>query len=323
MYIDAFKQQLKRRLAPVYVFIGADDGCKNEGLELICTALGSSNITRMDSTFLPGDILTELNSQLLFSDKKIVLIKDAEDFKNDELKAIFSYSKNPGTVLVIFCAWNARLKKFFTSSKSVIVDCYKPFPWKTAAAVRARLAKEGKKIDDMAMSALIEISRNSSVDVELNVSKLISFKADAAIITRDDVEKISTSRETDSIFEFTWQMLGGNASALVQKAEQLKSADEIGCLGYARGLFEKLLTLKQSLRENQSIDAGDARALGIYDKTQAAAAVKLVIVTPEKALVEAYKTILETYESYKSGVPGAFANAAVRVSGLLGKGGKA
>jgi len=172
------------------------------------------------------------------------------------------------------------------------------------------------------MSALIEISRNSSVDVDLNVSKLISFKADSAVITRDDVEKISTSRETDSIFEFTWQMLGGNASGLVQKAEKLKTDGEMGCLGYARGLFEKLLTLKQRLRENQSIDAADARALGIYDKVQAATAVKLVTGTSEKTLVEAYKTILETYENYKSGIPGSFANAAVKVSGFFGKGGK-
>jgi len=323
VYIDAFKQQLKRSIEPVYIFIGADDGCKNEGLALISTALGSSNIIRMDSTSSTGDILSELNSQLLFSDKKIVLINDAEGFKDAELTSILSYSKNAGTALVMFCAWSARLKKFIASSKSASIDCFKPFPWKTAANVRARLAKEGKKIDDSAMSALIEISRNSSVDVDLNVSKLISFKADSHIITREDVEKISTSRETDSVFEFTWQMLNGNASALVKKAEKLNTDGEIGCLGYARGLFEKFLTLKQSLRENKSIDISDAKALGIYDKNQAESAVKLVKDTSENALIEAYKTILETYENYKSGIPGAFANAAVRISGLFGKGGKA
>ncbi len=323
MYINAFKQQLKRRLEPVCVFIGADDGCKNEGLKLICAELGSTNIIRMDSTFLPKDILTELNSQLLFSDKKIVLIKDAEGFKNDDLEIILSYSTNQSTALVIFCAWNARLKKFFTSAKSVVVDCFKPFPRQTAAAARAMLAKEGKKIDDAAMSALIEISRNSSVDIELNVSKLISFKADASIITREDVEKISTSRETDSVFEFTWQMLCGNVPDMVKKAEELKTDGEMGCLGYTRGLFEKFLVLKQKIRENKSISVDDARALGIYDKSQQAAAVKLVTATPEKTLEEAYETILETYENYKSGMPGAFANAAVRVSGLFGKSGKA
>ncbi|MEA2081882.1 MAG: hypothetical protein U9O97_04020 [Elusimicrobiota bacterium] len=323
MYINAFKQQLKRRIESVYAFIGADDGSKDEGLALICNAMETSNIIRMDSTFLPGDILTELNSQLLFSDKKIVLIKDAESFKDDELKSILSYSKNPGTSLVLFCAWNARIKKFFTLSKSVIIDCFKPFPRQTAAAVRSRLAKEGKRIDDAAMSALIEISRNSSVDVELNVSKLISFKADSAVITRDDIEKISTSRETDSVFEFTWRMLEGKTAETAHDAENLSTAGEIGCMGYARGLFEKLLMLKQRQRENESISSGDAKALGIFDKNQQAIAVKIVTGTSEKTLAEAYKTILETYENYKSGVPGAFANAAVKVSGFFGKGGKA
>ncbi|MDO9513910.1 MAG: hypothetical protein Q7J59_04795 [Elusimicrobiota bacterium] len=323
MYIDALKRQLERRVNPVYVFIGADDGCKEEGFGLICKALGPSSIIRTDPAFPPGDILTELNSQLLFSDKKIVLIKDAEGFKNEELTAILAYSKNSTTVLVIFCAWNARLKKFFTSPDIVVVDCFKPFPWKTAAAVRARLAKEGKKIDDAAMSALIEISRNSSVDIDLNVSKLLTFKADDAVVTQDDVERISTSRETDSIFEFTWQMIGGDAVSLLQKAEQLKSDGEMGCLGYARGLFEKFLTLKQKIREGQPVNINDAKALGIFDKNQQEAAVRIVSSTPEKKILEAYKTILETFEKYKSGQPGAFANAAVKISGFFGKGAEA
>jgi len=323
VYLDAFKRQIERRVNPVYVFIGADDGCKEEGFELICKALGNSNVIRMDSAFPPGEILAELNSRMLFSDKKIVLLKDAEGFKNEELTSILSYSKNSETVLVIFCAWNARLKKFFTAADIAMVDCFKPFPRQTAADVRALLAKEGKRMDDAAMSALIEISRNSKVDIDLNVSKLITFKADDSVITLDDVEKLSTSRETDSVFEFTWQMLEGASPSLLQKAEELKSEGEMGCLGYARGLFEKFLTLKQKIREGQPVNINDAKALGIFDKNQQEAAVRIVTSTPEEKILEAYKTILETFEKYKSGEPGAFANAAVRISGFFGKGGEA
>lgn len=324
MNLNVFKQQIKTLISPVYVFLGQDDKTKTDGLEIIRRQLATNNIRRMDSSIPSSDILTELNSEDLFSDKKIILLNRAEEFKPADLKYILDYEKSGSTSLVIFCAWKAPLKKLFESLKIPVIDCYKPFASKLAADIRERFKKEGKSIDNPAISSLIEISRSNSSDIEMNIDKLLNFRSDEQIISMEDVKRISTSREQESVFEFAWEIIENNStSSILKKAAHFKPSDEIGIMGFLRGLFEKLLVLKEKLKNNNSIGEYDAKSLQIYNKTQAAAAVRFVKKTPEAVIVECYKEILETFEKYKSGQTGAFQNALVTISGLLGKGGKA
>jgi len=61
-----FKNQIKKELKPVYVFIGKSEKLKETGLKLISEKF-SNEIIKFNHENSPSEILNELNSNSLFS----------------------------------------------------------------------------------------------------------------------------------------------------------------------------------------------------------------------------------------------------------------
>lgn len=315
-----FLNSVKTSIAPVYVFMGAEDSLKNKGEKLIGKKFCADNRIKMDSQNSTAEILGELNSESLFSKKKIVTVKDAELFKTADLKTLLGYSKNPNTVLVLFSRWNPKINKFFLKNKISPIDCFPPFPDALAREVRSRVKAEGKNIEEEAVQTLLSISRNDSGEIDGNLDKILNFVGDEKTITQKTVETVSSGRELN-IFEFSREMLSSKTKKVMQSCEKIDRRDYFACLGFLTKRFETLLMLKSLQTTGKNIEDETLRKFKIIKKDMPHIR-KFLYRTTIENIEKCYKTLLETYENIKRGQENSFTNAILKISRTLGERGK-
>jgi len=316
-----FLNSVKTSIAPVYVFMGADYSLKSKGEKLISKNFCADTRIKMDSQNSAAEILGELNSESLFSKKKIVTVKDTELFKTADLKSVIGYSKDPNTVLVLFSRWNPKINKFFLENKISPVDCFPPFPDALAREVRNRVKSAGKNIEEDAVRTLLSISRNDSGEIDGNLDKILNFTGDEKTITQETVETVSSGRELN-VFEFSRELLSLNKSKkVVQRCEKIDKKDYFAYLGFLTKKFETLLILKGLQADGKTIEDGTLRKFKIIKKDMPHIR-KFLHTAQIKTIEKCYKIILETYENIKSGEENAFINAILKISRALGERGK-
>jgi len=317
-----FLNSVKTRIEPVYVFMGADDSLKNKGENLIYKTFGADSRIRMNSLNSAAEIVGELNSEFLFSKKKVVTVNDTEIFKTNDLKTLLGYERNPNTVLVFFSKWKPEIKALFQKNKISPVDCFPPFPDALAREIRSRVKAEGKNIGEEAMRELLSISRNSAEAAYSNLLKILSFIGDEETITKETIEKVGDEKEFLNVFEFFKELLTGKSENILHRCEKTDKRDYFPYLGFLTKRFETLLMLKEIQKDTKTLGDDVLKKYKIIRKDMPYIR-KFLYGTTSETLVKSYKIILETYENIKRGQENAFANAALKILQVLEEGGHA
>ncbi|MFH1958047.1 MAG: DNA polymerase III subunit delta [bacterium] len=315
-----FLNSVKTRVDPVYIFMGVEDSLKTKGENLVSKNFGADNRIRMDSLNSAAEILGELNSEFLFSKKKVVTVKDAELFKVADLKSLLGYERNPNTVLVFFSKWKPEIKNLFQKNKISPVDCFTPFPDALAREIRSSVKAAGKNIEEDAIRELLSISRNSSEAIDSNLVKILSFLGDEKTITKETVGKAGDENELLNIFEFFKELLQGRSENVLRRCERTDKSDYFPYLGFLTKRFETMLMLKEIQKDAKTLGDETLKKFKIIKKDMPYIRTFLYGTTTE-TLVKCYKIILETYENIKKGQENAFTNAALKILRVLEEGG--
>jgi len=244
-----FKNQIKKELKPVYVFMGKSEKLKETGLKMISQRF-SDEIIKFNQENSPAEILNELNSNSLFSKKKIVLVKEGEKFKKPDLKQILNFNKSPDVILVIFCDWKREIADVFNRKDIERVDCFEPFANDIRRFIFEKTFSLGKKIDEEAASLLISISNGSLSEVEKNLDKILLFCGDEKNITTDMILSLSTSFYEENVFGFVEKFLR-NPKQSVSKIPHIEKKEYFNYLGVLRKQIESALILKGFSQERQ------------------------------------------------------------------------
>jgi len=244
-----FKNQIKKELKPVYVFIGKSEKLKETGLKLISERF-SNEIIKFNYENSPSEILNELNSNSLFSKKKIVLVKEGEKFKKNDLKQILEFHKSSDVILVIFCDWKREIVDIFNQKDIEKVDCFEPFADEIRRFIFEKTFSLGKKIDEDATSLLISISNGSLSEVEKNLDKILLFCGDEKSINTDMILSLSTSSYEENVFDFVEKFIK-NPKQSVSKIPHIEKKEYFNYLGMLRKQIESALILKGFSQEKQ------------------------------------------------------------------------
>jgi len=142
-----FKNQIKKELKPVYVFIGKSEKLISEKF--------SNEIIKFNHENSPSEILNELNSNSLFSKKKIVLIKEGEKFKKNDLKQILEFHKSSD---VILSSVTGRGKLLIFSTKKILkrLTALSLLPMKSEGLSLKKHFPSGRKLMKMQLPFLFQ-----------------------------------------------------------------------------------------------------------------------------------------------------------------------
>lgn len=151
------------------------------------------------------DILDAAQTLPMFSDRRAVLVKRADQLKADALEVLLPYVQNPaqGTCLVLTGAKIDQRKKFFLEFKKhgELVEYKRMYDNKLAPFIQAEASGQGKPIDSAAAELLAALIGNNLQELSSQIEKLVVYVGAKQRITVEDVKVMASSSKAFTAFE--------------------------------------------------------------------------------------------------------------------------
>jgi DNA polymerase-3 subunit delta len=141
-----------------------------------------------------SDIISEIMSSDIFSDKTLYLVKDLPDKDYNNIISVFN--KIPSENYVIFYTYGSfkKYKKFTQGLVSINgKSCIKEFPEKVksmTSLARDIIESNKKKISDSALNTLCSMMGGNSALLNNEIKKLLIYVDSSRNITEEDIEDI-------------------------------------------------------------------------------------------------------------------------------------
>ncbi|MBW4053912.1 MAG: DNA polymerase III subunit delta [Proteobacteria bacterium] len=151
------------------------------------------------------DIIDSAQTLPMFSERRAVLVKRAEQLKADALEAMLPYIKNPspGTCLLLTGTKIDQRKKFFVELKKhgVLVEYKRFYDNKLAGFIQTEAVAQGKPIETPAAELLAALIGNNLQELSSQVEKLVAYAGSKSRIALDDVRTMASSSKAYTAFE--------------------------------------------------------------------------------------------------------------------------
>ncbi|MDD2897180.1 MAG: DNA polymerase III subunit delta [Desulfuromonadaceae bacterium] len=151
------------------------------------------------------DIIDAAQTLPMFSERRAVLVKRAEQLKADALETMLPYIKNPspGTCLLLTGTKIDQRKKFFVEFKKlgVLVEYKRFYDNKLSGFIQSEAVAQGKPIENAAAELLSALIGNNLQELSSQIEKLIVYAGTKARITVDDVRVMASSSKVFTAFE--------------------------------------------------------------------------------------------------------------------------
>ena len=233
--VDDFIKNIDNKIRGVLIY-GPDEGLvlirKNEILQKLLpdyknslSLITISNATIKDK---PNIINNEYNSSSLFSsDKKILLIEDAENSISKILEEIFSKTQNSENFIVITAGdldSKSTLKRFAEYNQYFAsLPCYKDDINTIMQIINLKLRKEGFKYNADVVKYLTESFGGNRLIILSELDKLITYKDTDKNLTIDDVKACIQDNSEGNINDFVNNLASLNLEKTYKELQNLYS----------------------------------------------------------------------------------------------------
>lgn len=220
--VKAFEKHVqgsdKDHLADIYALIGKESfEVKKAADKLIAVLLSSETDPALALKIYQGealdlnDLMQELRSFPFFCKKRVVLIQNAENLSKQEIAKLEDYFSSPNRAACLIFTASAinRSTNFYKKLEKagVILDIAEEKPWEKEKSskewVMAKVAEDKKKITEEAVHALIAQAGTNQAFLFQEIEKLICFIGDRNEITAKDVAVITSSVNSDTIWQLS------------------------------------------------------------------------------------------------------------------------
>jgi DNA polymerase III subunit delta len=242
-----------KKFSPVYFFCGEEeffidqlvDAIENSVLTETEKAFNQSVIYGKDAT--AQNVIETCRRLPMMSDKQLVIIKEAQSFK--EIDGIINYLKNPVKSTILAIAYKHGLpdkRKAFgkeIQKQSVYFESNPLRDYQMPAWIKKYIKEKGYKIDDIAVDLLAEYTGTDLSTVSNEISKLIINKPKGSSITTTDIESgVGVSKEYNS-FELSNALANKNVTKAHKIINYFSANPKNGpiplVLGTLQGFFAK------------------------------------------------------------------------------------
>ncbi|GAB4340233.1 MAG: DNA polymerase III subunit delta [Calditrichia bacterium] len=213
LYYSNLMQDLKRgKVAPVYLLFGEEVLLAERAVEQICqTFIGK--IDREINYFIRyasegglDPVLGLTAGMGLFSDRKVILLKEAQQLKQGDLKRLTSYLKNPSENVCLILQtqlislFQSRLKGLENILYAVNIQPLQQN--ELVSFLQAEFKLFGKEITPDGADLMIFLVGNQLADLKNQVALISNYFEEKSLITPEDVEQIAAVYAGHDVFEF-------------------------------------------------------------------------------------------------------------------------
>ncbi|MCB4790510.1 MAG: DNA polymerase III subunit delta [Elusimicrobia bacterium] len=260
---ELYNQIRSKKFAPIYIFAGEEIYLQAEALKSLNKAL---EINELNYEIFYGQqssadtIMLAAQTIPLLSDRRFILVKDAQKIKTAELNKLSQYLKTPITSSCIVFLWQEKLRaenkksNFFSTAEEFgsIIEFKPLYERDLPAWIQSRIAKSGKEIDLDAVHYLIQESGTSLTDIANEIEKLALFTGKEKRISLEDIETLSGHTKQFNLNNLGSSIESRNLKESIEITENLLNEGEapLKVLGTIYRTIRKLLLAKSMLEEN-------------------------------------------------------------------------
>jgi DNA polymerase-3 subunit delta len=249
MSVDILKKQLKdNSLQNIYLFYGAEEYLIKYYINAIANQLLSEesrelNYVLLDGKTDVGTIIANCETLPVFSEKKIVIVRnsglfkakkgDAADQSSDKKATKDKFSeyveKMPGCTCLILveAEIDKRIKAVNAIKKhGLIVEFAYQKPADLVKWVTKVFKSYNKGIDQMSASYLVENSEYSMTELMNEIDKIVNFIGEKGQVNISDIEAICNKSIKSRIFDLTDAVSEGNISKALYLLNDMASLKE-------------------------------------------------------------------------------------------------
>lgn len=229
---DILKKIESAKQLPIYVIFGEEDYFREKAINLLIEKFVDKNTKDFNFNLLRGDDIEAgflyncLTSIPMMSEKRIVLIKNADFITGDAIKVLVKYIKNPVDSTILILEFEKKIEKkvseksvseekkkterkeedsdkkqLFLELKPYWFEFKKIYDKQIPSYIYDYTKEKGIKISKDAIDILIGICGTSFKDLTNEIDKMILYLGKRKEITKEDVIDITGSSKTYNIFE--------------------------------------------------------------------------------------------------------------------------
>jgi DNA polymerase-3 subunit delta len=248
---------------PVYLIVGADE-LKREYVMSRLTErmekLGDLDFNR--DSFEGGQIaaeelVTACNTLPFMSEKRLVVVRNAEKLRKQAQEAIISYLENPNDTVVLALvaeklAKNTRLYKAIAKvDKKAVVDCSPKSARELPGQVRQFAASRGVSITQAAAEKLISLIGESTVHLDGEIGKMAVALGQGSVIDVAEVETYVARVIEPKPWHLTDALAARDARTCAVLLARMGSQSPFGLLTMCVNRIRDLLVAKEIRSHNQ------------------------------------------------------------------------
>ena len=300
-----------KQFAPVYFFCGEEDFFIDRLVDAIEENVLSESEKAFNQTILYGkdataQIVIETCRRLpMMSERQLVIIKEAQSFK--EIDSIIQYLKSPVKSTVLVMAYKHGLpdkRKSFgkeIQKQSIYFESSPLRDYQMASWIKSYIKAKGYKMDDATVALLAEYTGTELSTVSNEIDKLIINKPKGATITTEDIERgVGVSKEYNS-----FELSNALANKDVTKAHKIvnyfvanpKNGPMPLVLATLQGFFAKVFVCSHNKLKSDNELAGALKVSPYFVKDYKTASAKY---TSQK--LEYIFYVLEEYDLRSKGM---------------------
>jgi DNA polymerase-3 subunit delta len=251
----------------VYLLLGPEIGEKEKYIEKIYAALEKEKGRKPEVfKFFPydtniGDVIALLRNGMLFSDHKVVVLENIDDFKSGDLKEISEYLGNPSAVsTLILCSDQVkirdnRLEKIIPAANQKIF--WEMFENQKKGWIVNYFKKYGIGLEDEAAQFIVEMVENNTKDLQSECERLALFFPKNSVIKYSDIENFIYHSKEENVFTLADSIMGRDfpgAVEILQKILLSREEDPVRIINGILWQVRLLLSYENLLDEGYHAD---------------------------------------------------------------------
>jgi DNA polymerase-3 subunit delta len=209
-----------------------------------------------------SDILDELRTLPFLADKRVVVVKGADEFISKHRSILEKYFEKPaptGVLILTTSGWDARTRLSKMLSKvGTLIQLEQPKPWEFPGILVQHAAEKHKvKLNRDAAEALVELVGEELAQLYNEIEKLTLFALGEKTITLQHVEALIGHHRIYDAFEVLDAVTAGDTGRAVKRLRNMFEEDKdaeysaVGAFAFhvrrmfqAKAMLEKRVSLK-------------------------------------------------------------------------------
>ena len=212
----------------VYLLTG-EDFLADEALEKVRVEAEIDPLSEvtLDPEDPPAEIMQALGTPSLLGGRRLVIVREAEALKKDQLEALGSYLESPSdqTVLALVASGRHRLASL-VQGKGAVITLEAPRGRRLASWVRERGRAHNLEVDDRGAWALIESTGNELRDIDAALEQLSTNLGDGAHVGAAEVRAAFPRLADERVYVLTDAVGERRASSSMQTLRRLLDQGE-------------------------------------------------------------------------------------------------